>query len=102
MQNKQIESIPNNRSSYLQMEAVANIEKQNKEKLDSLKSRIKKFETVSTLEEAKELMAKVIPVAKEKTTFQIGYTKCVIINREDNLRISIDSPEEFIAYDFQK
>ena len=70
------------------------------ERIKEFKERIAPFEAVSTLEEAKELAAKVLPTANEVNRFYVGDAKCVIINREDMLRISIDTADEFLSYDF--
>jgi hypothetical protein len=70
------------------------------EKLENFKKRIDLFKTVSTLEEAKELLKRTMPIALDRATFFIGDAKCVIVNYEKNLRICFKSPKEFIAYDF--
>ncbi|MBQ4115159.1 hypothetical protein IJD34_07115 [bacterium] len=88
--------------SFNQMEAMFKIEQQNKSKFEDFKTRIKEFETVSTIEEAKTLAEKILPIANEKNIFRIGSAKCTIINNDDIFRICVDSPEEFIAYDFAK
>ena len=88
--------------SFNQMEAMFQIEKQNKSKFENFKKRIKEFETVSTLEDAKALAEKILPIANEKNIFRIGPAKCTIICNEELFRISLDSEEEFIAYDFVK
>lgn len=87
--------------NYSQLEIMTNIERDNKEKIEEFKNRIKEFATVSTLEEAKELAAKILPVSQEINRFNIGNAKCTIVNRDNLFRISFDSDLEFIAYDFQ-
>ena len=87
-------------SSIANYNAIIQIEKQKKDKLDSFKKRIEPFQMVSTLEEAKELADKILPTSNEINRFYVGDAKCTIVNRVDLLRISIDSPEEYICYDF--
>lgn len=87
-------------NSYHQMQIMSDIEKQNTEKQNKLIERVKRFETITTLEDAKDLMSKILPVASEKTVFTVGSARCTVVNKEDNLRICIDTPQEFIAYDF--
>lgn len=70
------------------------------ERAEKFKTRLNEFQNVFTLEEAKNLLQKNMPVVLEKTTFYIGKSKCVIINTDKQLRILYDSPEEFISYDF--
>ena len=86
--------------SLAQYDAVLKLEQQKADKVNSFKERIAPFEAISTLEEAKELAAKVLPTANEVNKFYVGDAKCVVVNREDMLRISIDTADEFICYDF--
>lgn len=85
---------------YNQYDAQKQIELANQEKLAKFKDRIKAFNNIKTLSEAKELAQKILPTAKEISRFNIGSAKCTIINKENNFRICINSPEEFISYDF--
>lgn len=70
------------------------------QKLESFKQRLSKFKSVSTLEEAKVLLDKTMPISLDRTTFYIGEAKVVIINYDKRLRICLNSPKEFICYDF--
>lgn len=72
----------------------------NVKKYNEFKDRITKFEEIKTLDEAKSLASEILPVANEINVFNIGSAKCYVINREDNLRITLDSINEFISYDF--
>ena len=85
---------------YNQYDAMRQIESANAEKLAKFKERIKSFELVITLKEAKELAKRILPVAKEINRFSIGNAKCTIISKDDNFRICLDTPNEFISYDF--
>ena len=73
---------------------------ENKKKFEDFKERIREFKGIKTLEEAKELASKILPVANEINMFKVGEAKCVVINRKDNFRICLESLTEFIAYDF--
>ena len=76
-------------------------EKEEKEeRVENFKKRLEGFKNVTTLEEAKELLNKIMPVRLERTVFFVGSAKCIIINRTDRVRISLDSEKEFISYDF--
>lgn len=81
-------------------QAMAQIYKQQQEKYNEFKKRIEAFNTIETIEEAKELSEKILPVSNEKTTFRVGNGKCTIINRDTLFRISLNSQDEFISYDF--
>ena len=70
------------------------------EKINNFKKRLEGFKQITTLEEARELLYRTIPVKLERTVFFIGDAKCVIINRENRVRISLNSDKEFISYDF--
>ena len=76
------------------------IEQQQKKKADAFKKRIEEFKHIKTIDEARELAKKIMPVSNEKTRFRIGNARCVIINRADMFRITIDTEKEFISYDF--
>ena len=79
-----------------------NTEDQNINKVASFKKRLDAFKTVSTYEEAQELLQRTIPVKLDRTTLYIGNAKCVIINTHNQVRICFDSPKEMISYDFVK
>lgn len=72
----------------------------NDSKYVEFKKRIKRFKDVQTLDEAKQLAIEILPVANEINMFSVGSGKCYVINREDNFRITLESANEFISYDF--
>ena len=70
------------------------------QKLKEFKERLSQFYNIKTLEEAKELSKKILPVNSEFTRFNIGGATCFIVNRDDLFRICLDSKDEFISFDF--
>jgi len=70
------------------------------ERLESFKKRLELFKNAQTLEEAKRILNKTMPIALDRSTFYIGDAKVVIVNYEKTLRICLDSPKEFICYEF--
>lgn len=88
-------------SAMLQYSSVLNQSSQNISKLNDFKERIVAFNNVSTLEEAKELATKILPTSNEINHFYIGEAKCTIVNSENTFRICLDSPEEFLCYNFE-
>ena len=86
---------------YNQYDAVRQIEESQTKKYEDFKARLKAFEGVKTLDEARELASKILPVANEISHFNVGLAKCTIINRQDMLRISLDSDKEFVSYNFE-
>ena len=88
--------------SLMQQDILLQIELENNEKIRAFKERIIPFENISSLKEAKALATKLIPTANETNTFYIGNAKCVVINRTNLLRISLDTTKEFICYDFSQ
>jgi len=70
------------------------------EQIELFKLRLEPFKNAETLEEAKEILQKTMPVQLDRTTFYIGNAKCVIVNKENQLRICLDTPDELINYDF--
>lgn len=87
-------------ASYNQYEIQQKFDSNKSEKLNEFKERLKQFEKIDTLEEAIQLAQKILPVRNEITRFNVGDSKCTIINRKNNFRISLDTAEEFISYDF--
>ena len=85
---------------YNQMEVMSMLEKQNSEKYQAFIERVREFDNVTTLEDAKELAKKVLPTNQELSKFYVGNAKCVVLNTKDKLRITVDSEKEFISYDF--
>ena len=75
-------------------------QEQKDERLEGFKKRLEQFKNVYTLEDAKELLNRTMPIALDRTTFFIGNAKVVIVNYEKRLRICLDSQKEFICYDF--
>ena len=71
-----------------------------KEKSNELKDRMKEFTTVVTLEDAKQLANKIVPTSQELTVFYSGDAKCTVVNKSDLLRITVETKEEYICYDF--
>lgn len=72
----------------------------NQQKIENFKIRLNRFKEVSTLEEAKSLLQRTMPMILDRTTFKVGDAKCIIINSDNHLRICFDSPSELISYDF--
>lgn len=95
---------PNNNEfvNYNQYEAIQQIEKQNIEKYQKFRTRIQQFDNVTTLDAAKELAKDILRISDKDCAFRVGNAKCVVISNEDLFRISVDTPEEFICYDFAK
>ena len=70
------------------------------EKEENFKKRLSEFNNIKTLKEAHELINKIMPVNLERTVFYIGDSKCTIINKHNLLRISFNTKQEFISYNF--
>ena len=86
--------------SLMQYNAVLNQGKENSDKLAEFLERIAPFEQVETLQDAKELAAKILPTSTEINRFYIGDAKCTIVNNAETFRVCVDSPAEFLCYDF--
>ena len=86
---------------YEQYSIRSNNEHESDAKEKEFLSRIEPFKTVNTLEDARKLAEKVIPTKAEVTSFYIGQLKCTVCNTEKLFRLSIDSPEEFVSYNFE-
>ena len=88
-------------AAYAQMEARLAIEQQAKDKYEKFKERIRAFSEIKTIEEAKILAAKIMPVSNEVNRLRIGNAKCVVINKSNLFRITVDTEDEFFSYDFE-
>ena len=86
--------------NYYQFEIKNKLENSQEQKLKEFKERLNQFGAIETLEEAKELSKKILPVNSEFTRFNIGGATCFIINNDDLFRVSLDSKDEFICFDF--
>ena len=85
---------------YMQYNAAVDTEKVNRDKYNSFKERIKKFESVDTIEAARELAKQILPTSSEVNRFNVGNAKCIVINNKEMFRITLDNAEECICYDF--
>lgn len=73
---------------------------QDKEKADELKVRLLPFASVETLADAQKLAKEILPTSQAYTSFYVGKAKCSVVNKPDSFRISVDTADEFICYDF--
>ena len=86
--------------SFNTAEQEANIAREREEKYLQFKERISKFENVITLDEARALAKQILPTAQEQSQFRVGTAICTVVNKNNMMRISLDSDKEFICYDF--
>ena len=86
--------------NYNNAEQEARIAKEKEEKYLQFKERISKFENIITLDDARTLAKQILPTAQELSQFRIGNAVCTVLNKDNMLRISLDSDKEFICYDF--
>jgi len=86
--------------SYNHMQTMAEKSSLNNQKYLQFKEQIKEFEKILSLEDARELSQKIMPLTQEYNQMMIGNATFVIVNQDDSLRISLDSDKEFICYDF--
>ena len=85
----------------VQYQAVVKDETQKLNRINEFKIRVKAFDDIKTLNEAKRLAQDILPTANEITRFYIDNAKCIIVNNDKMFRICFDTPEEFISYDFR-
>ena len=69
---------------------------------NKFKEKLKVFEGVKSISEAKEIAKSFLPCKNEKTYLKIGNAKCVIISRGDVFRICLDGEKEFTCYNIIK
>lgn len=90
-----------NTTNYNEMLFKMQHEKDSIKKYEEMKNRIDKFAEVSTLKDAKSLLMQILPVNNDVTRFSVGSAKCIVINKNALLRISLISEEEVIIYNFE-
>lgn len=86
--------------SYMQYTASVDTATVDKKKYEEFKERISRFNEVDTVEEARTLAKEILPTVNEISILTIGNAKCVIVNRSELYRITLDNQEECICYDF--
>ena len=86
--------------NYNAAEEEKRIVKEREQKYLEFKERISKFENIVTLDDARALAKQILPTAQELSQFRIGTAICTVVNKNDMVRISLDSDKEFICYDF--
>lgn len=94
-------SLQENLNKYGSYEIALQMEEKENAKIENFKNRIKAFENVSSLSEAKELAVDILRINEEKSSFSVAGAKCFVINTDELFRISFDSPNEFISYSFE-
>ncbi len=87
-------------AGYNEMMFKLFVTEQNDEKVERFKKRLSEFTKIATLEEAKELATKIMPVKSERTVFNIGNAKCIVINKKELLKITLKTTKEYINYCF--
>lgn len=86
--------------NYNAAEQEARIVKEKEQKYLEFKERISKFENIVTLDDARALARQILPTAQELSQFRVGAAVCTVVNKDNMVRISLDSDKEFICYDF--
>ena len=75
-------------------------DQQDDKKAEELKERLLIFAETDSFEDAKKLAKEILPTVAGVTSFYAGIARCTVVNRTNLLRITFDSPKEFICYDF--
>lgn len=89
-----------NRFFYQNYTESIKIAIENKEKADNLAQRINMFKNVSTYNDAIKLANEIMPTTNEITTFLSGSAKCTVVKKTNLLRITYETNDDFICYDF--
>ena len=85
---------------YNELLFQSSVKEQNKDKVEKFKQRLEEFKKVSTLDAAKTLAVRVMPVQSGRTVFRIGDAKCTVINTDKMLKITLKTQDEYINYKF--
>lgn len=87
-------------SGYNELLFQNSVLEQNNEKVENFKKRLEGFRSVSSLDAAKTLASKVMPIKQGRTVFRVGYAKCTVINSDEMLKITLETQKEYINYKF--
>ena len=96
-----IMSLQENLDKYGSYEIALQMEAKENAKIERFKERIKPFEAINTISEAKELAVEILRAGEGKSGFYVGNAKCIVINTDEIFRISLDSSNEFVCYTFE-
>lgn len=70
------------------------------EKKEEFIEKVKQFKNIHSLEEAKKALLENFPESKDNTHFTVFGVDCYVVNNDDLVRICINTPKEFISYEF--
>ena len=87
-------------AGYNELLFQKSVKEQNKDKVERFKQRLEGFKNISTLDAAKTLAVKVMPVKAGRTVFRIGDAKCTVINTDKMLKITLKTQDEYINFKF--
>ena len=73
---------------------------ENNEKASDLANRISQFGSVGSFDDAIKLADKIIPTVNELTNINSGNAKCTVFRTKKQLRITLETSDDFICYDF--
>ena len=71
-----------------------------KDKAQALKTKVEEFADIDNIEKARKLAYEVFSISGEYSSLFIGDAKFSVINTKSIFRITYDSSDEFICYDF--
>lgn len=89
-----------NRFFYQQYTENMKTVSENKEKVDDLAKRVNMFKDIATYEDAIKMADEIMPTKSEITSFSSGGAKCTVVKKYNLLRITYETNEDFICYDF--
>lgn len=72
------------------------------EKLESFKAKLKSFDNIETVSEAKKLAKELFYIQNEISYIKAGDALCTIISRKNLLRIVIKNKKEITCYNFTR
>ena len=75
-------------------------QQQESEKTEEFLNQLREFRKITTLSDAKKLLVKILPEAKEKSGFVKCGAECQIVNTDSRLQIVVETSKNHLSYEF--
>ena len=85
---------------YNQYTSAQDFNQGEKKREDKLMEDIKRFEMVSTLDEARKLADEILPQKQNSCNFYVGDVRCTVVSDSSSFQICVETKKEFLCYSY--
>lgn len=85
---------------YNQYIATQGFNLEEKKREEKLMADIKRFEVISTLEDARKLADEILPQKQSSCNFYVGDVRCTVISDNSSFQICVETKKEFLCYSY--